>query len=1187
MTAVGVRVLRGLGREMSGVYSNSWIANDQTNGYTDSVQRGFKKWRELEHWWGEKCVAEHKGRCPPFESVTFSLDPPYSTHPSSSPCTCISTAIVDAAPSSAELSSPARTLRVAPSALMPAPSPFGASSSSSTLSTTSSSSSSLFDDDDPKEEPITPKLTLNVPPRVTLETRMQLTPTGRARGQALVAAHGAAPAYAPGRPPLLRPPRPWRPRLKQRARVRRPTPSSSLPATAAHPPASGAVPAAPAPELYGIHSVAVFYFSHESAIAGAPSDFKGQHLTFLTEKIPDYIAAAKRRGTKEAKTEGLVVFWAMLFADYWSRFPVPSVIVTAEDVFTALGLNLTDEEQDHKTKIQKDTKAAASRGNGYPREPVLQYLARLRQDEGKGPPRRSTDFRFYMKHPDFRDAVQARFIEKHGSEPKAKHIALRCEVAKEMWAAESEEVQTKLREENDAEHERDLEAYRESGEGEPNADPEIQEQCRANFSSMVQPLLVGLQAYTGLTLNIIGGRINEETKELETISANAGVVDGKDWAHWDPEGYAATLKLFLKFVHAGYLEANNLVVNGPAAASPPAARVIDPSAFVGMNLLHMADSNGDGDVNMPPPDTDTASTGVGAPPPALPPLRKEDEIDRALASGAVLPAALSASALPAPSARAPPAPSASVSAQPTPSAPAPPAPSAPAPPPPSAPPTPSAPPAPSAPPPLAPPAPSASASAGPKPMWGLSYLGNDLRKELLAMEAGPREEYLRKLRRMTPSMQERESNLVRNRALAISMDLFGAAAFFGTKRKSKGKDQRRKKKAKGDEEDWEDGDEDSASESDSEGEGEEEGENTPMRTRGKGRAAGATAGLSKVPKWVVTGRKALLEGRGEEMGSDWTGIVELWWALKEKSGFATTTKLHPTTNRPKAVGAWVKNMRKSVPDIGSAEGMEAQWWAWWKAINPGWRLRDNELVQLVMETGIWWFLAMQTPSEAWKRAIGDVKWTLMHMVGRREGETADSAAAPSTNDALEPPPRPGPPLAELAPPPAPAADPAPGMNDAPAAPARAPEPEPEPEPAPAPAPAPAADPAAGANDTPAAPAHGPAPAPEPTRVPANPATWGRPRPIPLYGRRFLLGPSINKAVGRGRGSCREGGGSPWTLYIDILYWARGTNVCPPFWSRIWKPPYFEVTGKERQRQNDRVMAGNSAQALPKPPARGH
>jgi hypothetical protein len=36
-------------------------------------------------------------------------------------------------------------------------------------------------------------------------------------------------------------------------------------------------------------------------------------------------------------------------------------------------------------------------------------------------------------------------------------------------------------------------------------------------------------------------------------SANSGLVAGKDWARWDPEGYVTTLKTYLKFVHAGFL----------------------------------------------------------------------------------------------------------------------------------------------------------------------------------------------------------------------------------------------------------------------------------------------------------------------------------------------------------------------------------------------------------------------------------------------------------------------------------------------------------------------------------------------------------------------------------------------------------------------------------------------------------
>jgi hypothetical protein len=36
-------------------------------------------------------------------------------------------------------------------------------------------------------------------------------------------------------------------------------------------------------------------------------------------------------------------------------------------------------------------------------------------------------------------------------------------------------------------------------------------------------------------------------------SANSGLVGGKDWARWDPEGYSAMLKTYLKFIHAGFL----------------------------------------------------------------------------------------------------------------------------------------------------------------------------------------------------------------------------------------------------------------------------------------------------------------------------------------------------------------------------------------------------------------------------------------------------------------------------------------------------------------------------------------------------------------------------------------------------------------------------------------------------------
>jgi hypothetical protein len=78
--------------------------------------------------------------------------------------------------------------------------------------------------------------------------------------------------------------------------------------------------------------------------------------------------------------------------------------------------------------------------------------------------------------------------------------------------------------------------------------------------------------------------------------------------------------------------------------------------------------------------------------------------------------------------------------------------------------------------------------------------------------------------------------------------------------------------------------------------------------------------------------------------------------------------------------------------------MEQEWWAWWKGINPGWRMRDGELLQegngawdvlrCPGQNGFlniivclkWWYCSMETPSEAWMSAVGDVDWVLGKMI---------------------------------------------------------------------------------------------------------------------------------------------------------------------------------------------------------------
>ncbi|KAJ7366605.1 hypothetical protein DFH08DRAFT_797545 [Mycena albidolilacea] len=206
----------------------SWIARDQTDRFTDAQHKGFKKWAELEQWWRVQCSAHHPGACPEFEAVNFTLDPPSNTHPSTPACNRAPAAPVD---SCTAMFAPVRaaedpTIRVRP---MAAGSPFAASPQPKR----EEGEASL------KREDTEPSLHLNVPPRVHALTRVQLTPTGHARGTALVAArttHQASP----------------------------PPPASVRPSVLVTPaPANFA--AERGPRYYGIRGVSVFYHTHAAA----------------------------------------------------------------------------------------------------------------------------------------------------------------------------------------------------------------------------------------------------------------------------------------------------------------------------------------------------------------------------------------------------------------------------------------------------------------------------------------------------------------------------------------------------------------------------------------------------------------------------------------------------------------------------------------------------------------------------------------------------------------------------------------------------------------------------------------------------------------------------------------------------------------------------------------------------------
>ncbi|KAF8142406.1 hypothetical protein K438DRAFT_1784813 [Mycena galopus ATCC 62051] len=169
---------------MRGIYTNS-LANIwpcmQTSGFTDSVQKGLKGLADLNTWWHSLCLKQHRHSFPPFEPINFTVNPLVSTQPSTNPCM-----LHPAGPH------PPGATAADPAPLCPAGSPLSSTSTSMSTDLFTSKFPLTSADSTPtsspkngvKEESCSPNVTHRVGPNM----RVQLTPTGHARGANLVAA---------------------------------------------------------------------------------------------------------------------------------------------------------------------------------------------------------------------------------------------------------------------------------------------------------------------------------------------------------------------------------------------------------------------------------------------------------------------------------------------------------------------------------------------------------------------------------------------------------------------------------------------------------------------------------------------------------------------------------------------------------------------------------------------------------------------------------------------------------------------------------------------------------------------------------------------------------------------------------------------------------------------------------------
>ncbi|KAJ7189781.1 hypothetical protein GGX14DRAFT_580395 [Mycena pura] len=294
---------------------------------------------------------------------------------------------------------------------------------------------------------------------------------------------------------------------------------------------------------------------------GNPGNFHRARLEFLLTKLPAYWEYAAKK-TKRRGGSGNS-FWDTLLPEYFEKFPWRLDLKTeppadAEELAKLAAPAEGEEEEklyvsttdDIENKViwwfARQVQAEAKKQN-----PFAPMMKGLHKPDGSRP-RRRADIPFYMSHLDFKDKVDAEFECRGFNErDRDEHLVLRIKVAKSLWLKEPAEVWERINSEARDEHEEEMIAYRDAVEGLPSADPAAQKEARAKATPVVNMFLDALQAYTGYTLVLFAGQI-DEAKNVRLTSWTAGATAESppelDFSRVNKAEYDGAIERFSRFV---------------------------------------------------------------------------------------------------------------------------------------------------------------------------------------------------------------------------------------------------------------------------------------------------------------------------------------------------------------------------------------------------------------------------------------------------------------------------------------------------------------------------------------------------------------------------------------------------------------------------------------------------------------
>ncbi|KAJ7076777.1 hypothetical protein C8R43DRAFT_1143615 [Mycena crocata] len=188
--------------------------------------------------------------------------------------------------------------------------------------------------------------------------------------------------------------------------------------------------------------------------------------------------------------------------------------------------------------------------------PFKPWLAQLRRGRGTTP-KQLADFQIYMQQVEVEKKINKIFAGWHPDRIGMRGtIDLCVTIARELLAAESEERKREIHQMVEDAHSEALEKYENTGEVNFMDLGDEEEEAHKQLSRTFQPLLRGLNEFTGYHVTMIMGRIDGCKFDIKSLHEGTTKGDNpKDWLDWARPAYREhVMQQFSRFLLAADAE---------------------------------------------------------------------------------------------------------------------------------------------------------------------------------------------------------------------------------------------------------------------------------------------------------------------------------------------------------------------------------------------------------------------------------------------------------------------------------------------------------------------------------------------------------------------------------------------------------------------------------------------------------